>query len=502
MTNLIIPIRICAFAFLSLLSVQGADLKTYKDVYEKESQEILESFKPKFDGLQQQYQKSLLALKTSAQNQGDLTKIKAAIAEIERFQKTKTLPAAPDENALPVIKSFQSDYVKQYTNLERDMTAQLGTLTSKYGQALDRLQKDLVRIGQLDEATAVQQEREKAQTAVKDYADQLATLKGPTVPDATPADAHQTPAPIEMRSQAMKASWLSLDKESKPKINLVETDSMPLYASGTQRNEFPVQKTDDPTGPFSGKAVYFNQRKGSREVVYSVQAMRNVKQVTWIGSAMQNMTIEVLTPKGDILAKGGPYGGGNRWAKFTVTFEPSKQFLIRIHNEIRDWLLIAFIGLEEEAQKSSAGGKSDNLKNISLTKLTPEFASVGFGQLLINQAIGNAPVIIDGKECTEFLFAHANSLLRYKVPPNMSTFSAIGLSTHPNKSVRFKVVGDGKTFFESEELSKCDENQTRIRIKLPTTLKMIDLITDTCGNDKADHSVWAYPRFEADQGLR
>ncbi len=185
---------LAALAAFAAVCGQAADLKTYKDVYEKESKEILQAFQPKFDGLQQQYQKSLEALKAGAQSRGDLKKTMVALAEIERFQKAKSLPATLDESAIPEIKSFQSAYTKQFSAWEMDMTSKLGALAVNYGQALDRLQKELTKAGKFDEALAVNQELEKAQAAIKGYAETLATLKGPAATNATLVAASPTPA--------------------------------------------------------------------------------------------------------------------------------------------------------------------------------------------------------------------------------------------------------------------------------------------------------------------
>jgi formylglycine-generating enzyme required for sulfatase activity len=175
---------LCLFPLLCLSPVCAADLKTYKEVYQKNSEEIRQPFQPKFDVLQQQYQKSLEALKSLAQKQGNFKTAKAAIAEIDRFQKAKTLPPAPDESEIPEIKTFQAAYVKQFSKLETEMTASLGAMTAKYGQALDRLLKELTQAGKMDEAAAVEAELAKAQSAVKDFAEQLAALKGPSATDA------------------------------------------------------------------------------------------------------------------------------------------------------------------------------------------------------------------------------------------------------------------------------------------------------------------------------
>lgn len=164
---------------------QAQDLKTLKVVYEKNSEEIRGGFQPKFDGLQQQYQKALEALKTGAQSQGDFKKTSAASDEIERFLKAKTLPASPNENAIPELKAFQSAYVKQYNRLETEMTAQLGALTTKYEQALGRLLIELTKAGKMGEAKAVAGEQAAAQTLIKGYAETLAALKGPAAANAT-----------------------------------------------------------------------------------------------------------------------------------------------------------------------------------------------------------------------------------------------------------------------------------------------------------------------------
>jgi hypothetical protein len=92
MRNKINSLLSCLFLLLCVQSTRAVDLKTYREVYQKSSEEILQSFQPKFDDLQQQYQKALEALKANSVKQGDLTRTKAAIAEIDRFQKVKTLP--------------------------------------------------------------------------------------------------------------------------------------------------------------------------------------------------------------------------------------------------------------------------------------------------------------------------------------------------------------------------------------------------------------------------
>ncbi len=200
-----------ALAAAAAVCGQAADLKTYKDVYEKESGQILQSFQPKFEGLQQQYKKSLETLKAAAAKQGDFVRTKAAIDEIERFQKAKNLSPSPVENEISEINAFQSSYVQQYTRLETDMTSQLGMLTTKYEQALDRLQKEQVKALKIDEAAAVQVEKEKAQVAIKGYAETLATLKGPAATNATVVAASPKPAMATGKPTGKQDLYLVID---------------------------------------------------------------------------------------------------------------------------------------------------------------------------------------------------------------------------------------------------------------------------------------------------
>ena len=170
---------------MGLMPVLAADLKTLQKAYQTESEAILQSSNPKISDLQQQYKNALEAFKTRVQNQGDLVKTKAAIAEIGRFQKEKSQPATVNENELPEIKAFQIAYVKQYVKLETELIMKLGALTVQYERDLDLLQKERVRAGKLDEATAVQAERDLQKTAIKGYADQLADLRASSATNET-----------------------------------------------------------------------------------------------------------------------------------------------------------------------------------------------------------------------------------------------------------------------------------------------------------------------------
>lgn len=167
----------CCLLLASLLHVCAADLKTYMDVYQKNSDEIRQGYKLKFANLRSEYQTSLETLKTHAQRKGDLQVTKDTLAEIARFQAMKSMPPVENTSEVPEIKTLQEAYVDKYSQLEMELTSQIGALAVKYEQALDRLQKELTKAGELDAATAVMAERTKAQARIKGASELLSTLK-------------------------------------------------------------------------------------------------------------------------------------------------------------------------------------------------------------------------------------------------------------------------------------------------------------------------------------
>ncbi len=200
-------------AMLVTVCGYAQELKTFQDVYRKNSEEIRQGYQSKFTGLQQQYQQSLETLKAQVQGQGDLAKTKATMAETARFQKAKSLPAAADAGEIQEIKTLQAGYVKQFTAWEQELTAKLGTLTAKYVQALELLQKELVKTGKLDEATAVQEENERAKTALKGYANQMEASRA------------QEPVAGNVTARTLSAAWQTLDIAAACTVDIISTDA-------------------------------------------------------------------------------------------------------------------------------------------------------------------------------------------------------------------------------------------------------------------------------------
>ena len=213
MHHLIKATAVSVFVFLRLSSAQAADLNTYQETYAKNAEQILKNYQTKFERLPQQYQKALEDLNISAREQGNLVKLMAARAEIERFKNARSLPAKPETNTVPEILSLQTGYVRHYNRLEQEMTAELSTLVKQYLQALGRLQTDLVRSNQLEKALEIKAECDNKQTILDGYAKQLAALKETALPPEGTPPSPQAAQLVEVDSSMKRGTWLGSFKK-------------------------------------------------------------------------------------------------------------------------------------------------------------------------------------------------------------------------------------------------------------------------------------------------
>ncbi|MEQ1749687.1 MAG: protein kinase, partial [Prosthecobacter sp.] len=146
---------------------------------------------------------------------------------------------------------------------------------------------------------------------------------------------------------------------------------------------------------------------------------------------------------------------------------------------------------------------------LFLGDLTPRKADVGWFSYRVNQydahdiRAGRLP-IIGGKNCTQFLLAHARSRLEFAIPEGYTFFTATGFgptTTMGNpadhgsskKSWKYAVQIDGQTVFESRELNTYPNGEVSIKLPLLRGSKTLTLIIDACGSGNSDHSMWGYP---------
>ncbi|MFA6963077.1 MAG: NPCBM/NEW2 domain-containing protein [Opitutaceae bacterium] len=147
---------------------------------------------------------------------------------------------------------------------------------------------------------------------------------------------------------------------------------------------------------------------------------------------------------------------------------------------------------------STHGKRPDGL---FLGDLHPSKANVGWGDYLVNFYPEHkiAKVLVDGRHCDYFIFAHPNSSAIYKIPEGMKTFTSTGIRPTGNPWISgtftFEVLVDGKSLFKSESLNSYPGYQVPISVTLPAGAEVLQLRTDNLGNGFADHAIWAYPFF-------
>ena len=64
-----------------------------------------------------------------------------------------------------------------------------------------------------------------------------------------------------------------------------------------------------------------------------------------------------------------------------------------------------------------------------------------------------------------------------------------------SQSVKFIVNVDGKMLFTSKVLESYSDKRAPINVMIPEGAKKIELVVDPCGDNNADHSLWAFPYF-------
>ena len=149
------------FLFMSSAVLLSADLKTYQTTYEKEMEAIVLEHVMGLTKLNESYQNALNSLHKGVMQAGDLLKIKAVMAESERFITSKSVTADNAKDSSPDLKKIQLFYLQHLESMENGRARNVITLTSKYDSALAALQRSLAQRSKLDDATAVMTEIER-----------------------------------------------------------------------------------------------------------------------------------------------------------------------------------------------------------------------------------------------------------------------------------------------------------------------------------------------------
>ncbi len=144
---------------ISTAFASAGDLATYKATYTKQLQRITFEHGRQTRELGDQYLRSLDRLLAKAKAAGDLNETTAVMDELARFPEEKAMPV--DSSSMPAMRDIQAAYIKQKTKHTHSKARQITKLTSQYDSALAQLQKSLVSSGKLDDAKAIQEERQR-----------------------------------------------------------------------------------------------------------------------------------------------------------------------------------------------------------------------------------------------------------------------------------------------------------------------------------------------------
>lgn len=148
----------CAFALLMINTATAEDLESYRKKYDNGLTKIMADYQNRIDDITKSYSSGLNTVKARVQAAGNLDKLKAVMEEISRFQMAKALPAEEDK-PIPEVLALVEDCQSNIAEANSAKAQRIVTLASQYDKALLRLQTEHTRKGEIDKATAIQEER-------------------------------------------------------------------------------------------------------------------------------------------------------------------------------------------------------------------------------------------------------------------------------------------------------------------------------------------------------
>lgn len=222
-------IRISSFVLFLALAVacgnsHAQDLESYKKKYQDALDKISSDHAEQVQRIKAAYATGLVSAKDQVQAAGDLNKVKATLSEISRFEKDQTLPQ-PSDAVIPEIDALRANCQKGLDNAAVSRAQAIVNLATGYDRALVALQRDLTRKGDLEKATAVQEERKiLAGTELLTSAQAFIAAESKRQPVvSTPQVAQQPPVSRPQLNDPDKG-WTKLFRGSGPSIWNTDTD--------------------------------------------------------------------------------------------------------------------------------------------------------------------------------------------------------------------------------------------------------------------------------------
>ena len=145
--------------------------------------------------------------------------------------------------------------------------------------------------------------------------------------------------------------------------------------------------------------------------------------------------------------------------------------------------------------KLAAAAPELNQVATPLTELEPISAHQGWGQLATDQSVWGQPMQIGDRRFTTGLGTHANSELVYNLERAYDHFEAwVGVDAamlqHPQASVVFKVITDGREVFNSGVI-RVNTPAKRVSVPVKDVSELMLVVTDAGDGINADHADWA-----------
>ena len=145
---------------------------------------------------------------------------------------------------------------------------------------------------------------------------------------------------------------------------------------------------------------------------------------------------------------------------------------------------------------------SSRADTFGLDTLDLQYAEQGWGEPHANKSVDGHPIFIDGKRFEHGFGTHANSTLGIELHGKAERFTAIvGVDDEVGQrgSVVFKIVGDGKTLWESGVLKGGDPAK-EVSVDLHGVNKLLLLVGDAADDMNYDHADWADAQIVMTEG--
>lgn len=194
----------------------------------------------------------------------------------------------------------------------------------------------------------------------------------------------------------------------------------------------------------------------------------------------------------------------DRWNE--VRFTPCRTKALRLLVQL-DWESTAGFLEWKTAASSASPGAPHHPEELWLDEQFPISGEVGTPGYRVNRynntmEAKGTQILLDGQPCHRYLFAPAQSALKFNVPIGYTRFSAIAMGPQwagkrGNYTWNYSVLANDQPLFDGPSLSVSPGKRYSVDVALPPGTKTITLLTKTNNGTVLDHSIWAHPRLSA-----